>query len=194
MPEADIPKWMTASWPYIIGPECGMHVHISLTSNLLYMKLMDDEAYPATVVEYIRRWAEKEKLPKDDPIWNRLAGKCIYCQHIHMPDQQVNNTRKDWEKSRPGHRYTAINFCFNRTDLGRSRGGLDEPVKKTVGTIECRLMSMPEKAEVGIRGVQEFIRVTNAFLLATGAKKEKKKSSTFSIDSAAHIDRLTVRV
>jgi hypothetical protein len=193
MPEGAVEKWLKAHYPAIIGPECGMHIHISLTNDLLYMKLMDDEAYPATVVEYLRRWAVAEKIAKTDPIWGRLAGTCIYCQHLHMPDEQVSNTRKDWEKHRKGHRYTALNFCYNRVDLGKPRNGLEETTK-AIGTIECRLLSMPENAEMAARAVKEFIRVTNGFLLATGAKKEKKKSTNFAVDVSRHVDRLRVQV
>ena len=196
MPEADLPAWMRKHWPSIVGPECGLHVHISLKNDLLYMKLMDDEAYPATVIKYLTLKAKEEKIPDDDPIWPRLRGESTYCQHVHMPDAQVNNKNKDYEKHRPGHRYTAINFCYSRKDLGTGRLGprLGEDEKRPVGTIECRVLSMTKDVEVGIRMAQEFIRVTNGFLLATGAKKEKKKVSTYELRDAPHRDRLTVRV
>lgn len=164
--EADIEKWLRAHWPSIVGPECGLHVHISLLNPLIYMRLMDDEAYAATVIEYLKQWANREAIAKDDPIWDRLAGNSPYCQHTFCPDEQVKNVAKDYSKERLGHRYTAINFAYGRE----------------TGTIECRVLSMPEDVEVGIRGVKEFISITNRYLVAT-AKREKKLKLFTVVDS-----------
>lgn len=168
--ESEMAAWLKSHYPDQVGPRCGMHIHISLKNPLVYMWLMDDEAYPATVVEYIKKWAEAEKLPADDPIWDRLAGKCEYCQHIHWPAEQVKNYTKDYSKDRKGHRYTAVAFHFNRDGLG---------------TIECRLLSMPKDAEQAIRAVQEFISITNRYLVAT-AKRERRQVSTVVMDQPAY--------
>lgn len=165
--ESAIDAWIEKHYPQDVSAECGLHVHISMTDPLVYMRLMDDEAYPATVVEYIKKWAEREKVPTDDPIWDRLAGKCVYCQHIHWPSEQIKNVTKDYEKTRKGHRYTAIAFHFNRDGLG---------------TIECRLLSMPKDVEQAKRAVKEFISITNRYLVAT-AKRERKQVAQVVVDS-----------
>ena len=168
--ESEVGDWLTRRWPAEVGPECGMHIHISLTNPLVYMWLMDDEAYPATGLEYIKRWAERENIPKDDPIWDRLAGNCVYCQHIHMPAKQVQNVTKDYDKSRPGHRYTAFAFHFLRDGLG---------------TIECRLLSMPKDVGQAERAIKEFCSITNRYLVAT-AKREKKQVSSVIVNEPAY--------
>lgn len=172
--ESEVKDWLAHHFPQRTGPECGMHIHISLVNPLLYMWLMDEESYPATVVEYYRRWAEKEGIDKADPIWDRLAGKSPYCQLIHWPSEQVKNVTKDYVKTRTGHRYTAINFCYGRE----------------TGTIECRLLSMPKDAAQANRAVEEFISITNRYLVAT-AKRERKVVAAPALDPSEY--NLTLR-
>lgn len=178
MKESEVSDWIKNYYPAEVGPECGLHVHISVSNPLVYMWLMDDEAYPATVVEYVRRWAEAEKVPKEDPIWDRLAGNCIYCQHIWWPSDQVKNQQKDYSKDRRGHRYTAINCAFGRNGLG---------------TIECRLLSMPPTWEQADRAVKEFISITNRYLVAT-AKREVKHVSNVVADATAYEMTLNLNI
>jgi hypothetical protein len=169
--ESDVNAWLTKHYPDTSDPACcGMHIHISLSNPLVYMWLMDDEAYPATVVEYFKQWAEREKIDKTDPIWDRLAGNNIYCQHVHAPSDQVKNLTKDYSKDRKGHRYTAIAFHYLRDGLG---------------TIECRLLTMPKTVEQAQRAVKEFISITNRYLVAT-AKREAKQISTVVADQPAY--------
>lgn len=170
METSEIGKWLADRYPDEVGPECGLHIHISLKNPLVYMWLMDDEAYPATVVEYIKRWAEKEKLPKTDPIWNRLAGKCAHCQHEHWPKEQSTTLHKDYNKERKGNRYTAIAFHYLRDGLG---------------TIECRLGSMPKTADQAHRYVEEFLSITNRYLVAT-AKREVRQVATVVDDQPGY--------
>jgi hypothetical protein len=168
--EKEMGDWLKSHYPEHVGPECGFHIHISLTNPLVYMWLMDDEAYPATVVEYLKKWCEKESIPKDDPVWDRLAGNCIYCKHDHMPAEQAKNLTKDYDKTRKGNRYTALVFHFLRDGLG---------------TIECRLLSMPKTPEQALRAVNEFISITNRYLVAT-AKRERKQLSEVVVDQPAY--------
>jgi hypothetical protein len=78
----------------------------------------------------------------------------------------VKNVTKDYEKHRQGHRYTALNFCYNRDGLG---------------TIECRLLNMPKDADQALRAVNEFLSITNRYLVAT-AKRERKQVASFVVD------------
>lgn len=170
MKETEINDWLKAKYPAVVGPECGLHVHISLENPLLYMWLMDDEAYPATVIEYLTRWAKAEGIPATDPIWDRLAGKCDYCKHEHTPEEQVKALSKDYDKRRKGNRYTALAFHYLRDGLG---------------TIECRVLSMPESVEQAQRGVAEFLSITNRYLVAT-AKRERKQVAKVTVDQPAY--------
>lgn len=168
--ESAVDDWLKAHFPNTMSGECGMHIHISLTNPLVYMWLMDDEAYPATVVEYYKRWAVAEGIDKGDPIWDRLAGNNIYCQHIHWPSEQVKALSKDYSKDRKGHRYTALAFHYLRDGLG---------------TIECRLLSMPSTVEQAISAVKQFTSITNRYLVAT-AKRETKQQATVFVDQPAY--------
>jgi hypothetical protein len=164
--EAEICDWMRTHWPDEIDSDCGMHIHISVKSPLVYMWLMDDEAFPATCVEYIKRWAKREEIDPNDEIWNRLADKNEYCQHRHWPKEQVNSD-KDHDRVRYGNRYTAIVFRYK------------------LGTIECRLLSMPKDVEQGIRAVKEFCSIVNRYLVAT-AKRERKVNADVIVRQPAY--------
>jgi hypothetical protein len=156
--------WMRANWPQLVDSTCGMHVHVSFKASLTYARVVKEE-YPGTIVEYMKKWAEKEGIPADNPIWPRLRGESQYCQHQFFGDDQIRNTRKDHDKVRRGHRYTVVNFCWGRG----------------IPTAECRLLPMFADAEQGIRAMREVVSITNRFLAAT-AKKERKLKSGFVID------------
>lgn len=141
-----------------------MHVHVSFRTSLAYSKVVREE-YPGTIVEYMKKWAEKEAIDPTNPIWDRLAGKSQYCQHQFFGDDQLRNSRKDHDKIRKGHRYTVVNFCWGRG----------------IPTAECRLLPMFQDVEQGIRAMKEVVSITNRFLAAT-AKKERKLRPGFQID------------
>ena len=155
--------WMRNHWPQIIDVTCGMHVHVSFKSSLAYSKTVREE-YPGTIVTYMRKWAEGERLPKTNPIWDRLDDKSEFCQHKFFGDDQLRNTRKDHDRHRKGHRYTVVNHCWGR-----------QP------TAECRLLPMFSDAEQGIRAMQEVVSITNRFLAAT-ARQERRVHSGFRLD------------
>lgn len=157
-------KWLKSHYPQKVNQTCGMHVHVQPTTSLAYSRLLDAR-YPGTVIEYFKRWATQEGLAKDHPIWPRLKGKSIYCQHLYMGEEQIRNTQKDHDRARPGHRYTVINFCHGR-----------------YGTVECRLLPMMQTVEQAEGAIQEFIDITNAFLRAT-RKKEPRLGLNTEADS-----------
>lgn len=150
-----VPEWMRVHYPQVVNETCGMHVHMSMRTSFQYQMLMEPE-YPGTLVAYIGKWAKGEKLTKGHPIWARLAGKSPYCQLVFAANEQINNTDKDYDRNRVGHRYTVINYCWRRWN-----------------TIECRLLPMMATPEQGINAVMEVIRITNAFLIATSPKGRK---------------------
>lgn len=152
-----VDKWLLDNYPDGLNHTCGLHVHMSFDSAINYMRLLRSE-FPATVVKSFSDWATREKLRLDHCLWDRLNGKSIYCQHAYFGDDQLKNTRKDYDKARAGHRYTVINYAYNRTS-----------------TVECRLLPMLDTVDQAISAVHEILDVTNSFLVATAAKEKKLK-------------------
>lgn len=168
-------EWLRRMWPQRIGENCAFHIHMSFINAICYSRLMKEE-YPGTAVEYLRRWAEKEGLPKTHAIWPRLNGDSVYCQHIYSAADQIGNVTKDRDQRRKGHRYTAFNYNFGRT-----------------GTIECRLLPMFDNVEQGIRALNELVDLTNRFLL-TDAKKEKKYEAAYRVAEPSTIRSITFAI
>jgi len=159
----EFPNWMKVYYPKYVNPTCGMHVHMSFKTALMYSRLME-ESYPATIIIDFIRWAEEEKLPPDHPIWDRLKGRSKYAQFLFFPDEQAKTAGKDYDQHRPGHRYTVVNYCHQRN-----------------GTLECRLLPMMETAQQGIKTVQHLLDVTNAYLV-TNRKREEKVKAEWKVD------------
>lgn len=147
----ELGQYMRQLYPSHVNDTCGMHVHMSFRKAFLYQRLMD-ERYPATIIDAVEKWAKRESLPDDNPIWDRLQGNNSYCKHEFYPDSQAACKNKNHH--REGSRYTSINYCY----------GLHE-------TIECRLLPMMPDAEMGIKAVQEVINITNAYLVAAGRRE-----------------------
>lgn len=161
---ASMEEWMRKCWPQVIDAHCGMHVHISFQTSLAYSRVVREE-YPGTIVKLFREWSTEERLPADHPIWDRLDGKSIYCQHVFHGDEQLKNVSKDRDQRRKGHRYTVVNFAWGRG----------------IPTAETRLLPMFEDVEQGIRAMRFLIDITNKFLAATAAK-ERKVRAGFRLD------------
>lgn len=154
-----VDPWMMKYYPQYVNGTCGLHIHMSFNSAKDYSRLMAPE-YPKTIVDYMIKWAEEEKLPKSHPIWARLNGGNKYCQHEFYADLQAAKTQKGHNLEGEGHRYTVINYCF----------GLHK-------SLECRLLPMLDTAEQGVRAVKRVIDITNACLVALARKEEKMKAS-----------------
>lgn len=151
-------KWMKLYYPPHINATCGMHVHMSFKHALTYQATMRPE-YPATIIAYVAKWAaDKANLPLDHPIWPRLKGQSKYCQHIFQANEQALSNAKDFNQERQGHRYTIINYPWAQHT-----------------TVECRLLPMMATVTQGIEAIEEVVKITNAFLLATAAKEPKLK-------------------
>lgn len=171
-----MPIWMKQFYPHFVNETCGMHVHMSFQSALHYMRLMVPE-YQDTVIHYMSLFAKEEKLASDHPIWDRLAGKSEYCQHIFDPDRQARKTRKEFNHHDPaGHRYTVINYCYG-----------------TKGTMECRLLPMMKDSAQGIRAIQKLLDVTNAFLINRG-REEKLRGEVIVDPSDEYREEQHVRL
>lgn len=153
-----VEPWMNKFYPHAVNATCGLHVHMSFKTALQYQRLMTP-AYPATVVEYFQSWAKQEGLPTTHPLWQRLSGKNQYCRHeFHAQEQVVS--KKDHNMTRPGHRYTVINYCYSVYG----------------GTLECRLLPMMDTPAQGIRAVMQVINITNAFLAVYREREERARA------------------
>ena len=155
MPPVELENWVKIYYPQHINKTCGMHMHMSTKYALYYQMLMTVE-YPSTIVKYMKEWAETNKLPPEHPIWDRLAGKSKYCQHIFTADDQVLTARRDFDQNAKGHRYTVINYCHKR-----------------LGTLECRLLPMMETADLAVSALNEILSITERFLVAQAVKEPK---------------------
>ena len=162
---SEMPKWVKQYYPHHINDSCGMHIHLSFRTALTYSRLMAP-SYPATIVKYMHEWAKREGLPPSHSLWSRLRGESEYCQHTYWAEDQVFQAGKEYDRKRKGHRYTVINYCFTRHS-----------------TLECRLLPMMANAEQAIRALQEVIRITNAYLVAT-AKRDTKSTGTAELDTS----------
>jgi hypothetical protein len=167
----EVEPWLRTFYPQEANHvKCGMHIHMSFASALLYQRTMDPRL-GGTVVEYVKKWTEAN-LPANHHIWPRLRNENIYCQHVYDAELQAQNRgrmgdgRDHYDQRRPGHRYTVINYCYQAHQ-----------------TIECRLLPMMPTVDLAISAVKEVLRVVNGFLVTT-AVREKKRLITVCDDGA----------
>lgn len=144
---SELPRFMELAYPSATNRTCGMHVHMSFGSMMEYQHLMREE-FQEEVIERFKLWATRQELPEDHPIWPRLRGENDYCQHRFFADLQALNSRKDYDRQRPGHRYTVLNYAFSRPSR----------------TIECRLLPMFDTWERGLDAIQHLAAITNCSL------------------------------
>jgi len=153
-------RFVKRCYPKHVDSTCGLHIHMSFEHPRYYSVLMDQDYYD-TMKEYLKRWAKKEGFDEKHFIWDRLAGKSIFCQDICWPDEQFAYDRKDYDKKRKGHRYTIVHWC------GRLK------------TVEVRVLPMmgtfekpdPEQA---IRALRHVIDITNACIAVLAKRREQK--------------------
>lgn len=150
-----MPAWVRKYYPHMIDHACGMHIHMSFTCLREYATLMVPE-YEATLLEYLTRWGNRNRICDEHPLWERLKGTTEYCRRIHWPDKQAQAPGKDWDHNRDGHRYTVVNYGFG-----------------THGTIECRVLPMFDSPDIAISALQEVINITRCSLVAA-TRKEKR--------------------
>lgn len=162
---ADFPGWVRSFYPQVVNATCGMHIHMSFRSPFWYQRLMTPE-YPASILHVVKEWAMGEKLPKNHPLWPRLLGKNPFCQHIYDAESQVAAREKGFDRQRPGHRYTVVNYGYTYH-----------------GTIECRLLPMMETADQAVRALTCVVDTTNAFLVASN-KKEPRSKGVVNVSAA----------
>lgn len=155
--------WIKRFYPSDINDTCGLHVHMSFAQPFTYQRLMVPE-FPATILSGINLWAEEKKFDPKHPIWPRLQGKSEYCQHTFYADEQSKQVDKDYDHHRVGNRYSVVVYRWARHQ-----------------SIEIRLLPMFPTVDLAIESIQELIRITNLFLLAT-KKREEKISAVYQVD------------
>jgi hypothetical protein len=152
MPQSMLNAWLTQHYPQAVNRTCGLHLHMSFKSPLIYQRLMD-ETYQKTVIEFTKRWAKDQvaagKIKSNDPLFERLSGNAQYCQDQFWADSQAAQTSKSYNRNRPGHRYTAVNYCY----------GLHQ-------TVEIRLLGMFPEASLAEAALNNLILITNCWLVA----------------------------
>ena len=160
--------WLKQFYPSHVNETCGLHVHMSFNRALTYQRCMDP-TYPKTIIEYVTRWAERNRLARTHPLWPRVEGKSEYCQHTYYATEQAKeaikrNTRADHH--RPGSRYSVVNYCW-----------------KQHHTFEVRLLPMFETVELAESAIAEVLAITNAYLFAT-RRREDTAVANVLVDSS----------
>lgn len=146
--------WLKSCYPHAVNVTCGLHVHLSFRSLLVYQRLMVPE-FQKEVLRLFGEWGKENCLALDHPLWARLAGKSEYCQHRFEPELQSLRRDKGHNRQERGNRYTVINYCYG-----------------THNTLECRLLPMMEDVRLAESAIQRFLDITNAFYV-THAVPEK---------------------
>lgn len=156
MPPASLAPWMRKWHPTHVDHTCGLHLHMSF-NDIRYYEALKIPEYTETLAHYLELWAKEQGLPKEHEIYQRLAGKNQYCIKEFWADEQIRTDRKSYNRDRPGHRYTAVNYCYGQH-----------------GTIEYRALPMFPDPEQSIRAVRHVLDITNATLLTLARKSDGK--------------------
>jgi hypothetical protein len=170
-----VPAWIRRCYPRFFDHTCGLHVHMSFRDSKHYEILASNPSYQDTLLHHITEWAKAQEtavpgtFPPEHHIWGRLAGDNEYCQVKWWPEQQTHKSRKVYERDKPGHRYTAINFCYSQHK-----------------TVECRVLPVLPNAELAVGVVMLIINITNACLVALAMKTEKVIEEVYLSDNAPH--------
>jgi hypothetical protein len=150
--------WVRKCYPQHVNGTCGLHVHMSFFNKLNYSRLIVPD-YTERMVDALREFATKERLPEDHMLWKRLdpnhAWTKEHCAHIFLGDKQVLVRKKDYSSRGTEYsRYTFINYC----DAQHS-------------TIECRGLPMfggqpttRDDVELAIRAIGVILDTTNKAL------------------------------
>lgn len=153
---AVVMRWVEKNYPSSVNSSCGLHVHISLKSNLSYSRLMSLEFYNF-FLSRVETWGKEREILSTLPFWSRLKGANSYCRKTFAPDNQANKTSKDpW-------RYTHLNYCF-----------------ALHSTIECRVFPMFKNKSLAVEAIELFCSCVEDFL---NAHKEREKVINASISA-----------
>lgn len=133
-------SWVQSYYPTSVNDTCGLHVHVSFYNKVSYARIMDFEFYQF-FLWYMTAWGERQKVPKSDAFWTRLAGHNHYCSRVHRPMQQVT------DRGKGGRRYTQLNYCWSLH-----------------GTVECRLLPGFRDIQRGLAGIEAVLNSYELYL------------------------------
>jgi hypothetical protein len=158
MPVDKLKAWLKKCYPQHVNDTCGLHLHISFHHKLNYSRLMTPE-YMQTVIRELSVFADRENLPPDHMLRNRLNPKhpwtLQHCQHLYLGDKQVLVAKKDYHsRGRDYSRYTFINYCDKQHNTIECRG---LPMFGGQPTLDCDV-------EMAYRSIMVVIDTTNRFL------------------------------
>ena len=146
--------------PQHINDTCGLHVHMSFTSQLNYSRLMSAE-FTRVMVKALTDWGTTENIPDSNhSFWHRIGRPDhAHCAHVYCGDKQVSLRRKNYQsRGSDSSRYTALNYCH----------GIHR-------TVECRLLPMFSDPEQSIRAIHCVIDTTNKYLSKITQREKKEK-------------------
>jgi hypothetical protein len=83
---ADAEKWIDASYPDEASYRCGMHIHISFDSLLMYAAVMT-EGFHDHLMRQINKFGDKHMYSNDTDkeYWTRFLGQNAYCSKSFSP-------------------------------------------------------------------------------------------------------------
>lgn len=126
------------NYPDKTNHTCGLHIHTSFKSKLMYAHLMEFSFYEF-FIERWKAWGEG-RVKKYTSFWKRLDGENEYCQIAHRPDCQVTyKCKKD--------RYTQLNYCYSLHQ-----------------TIENRLLPAFQNVDLSLSAIEEYVSIIDDYL------------------------------
>ena len=151
-------EFMDKYWPDETNKSCGMHVHISLKSNLDYSRLMSVRFY-RHFMRKMKIFGERRHIHPNSPFWERFEGKNRYCERN---DKDGRPDFRDLMKDQPlgknrDSRYRHVNFCYGKH-----------------GTVEIRMLPMFKKISVAKSAVTYMTGLIERYL----RKKSKERVFT----------------
>ena len=134
--------WMEANHPSSVNASCGLHVHVSVTSRLAYMALMEPE-FRKHLISELRRWGQATGIDDQSGLYYRLDGRNHFCSAADRAEAQASASVKI------DQRYSQVNCCA-----------------RLHGTVEIRVLPMFATHEVGVAAVARVIEIVESYLAA----------------------------
>lgn len=183
--------WVKAHYPSHVDSSCGLHVHMSFRSALVYQRLMDFN-YTKALLTQLRRWAVVAALPPQHHFYGRLKGANKYCLPFYAADVQARQTRK------ADCRYAAVNYChgihqtmevrvlpmFSDSDIPPNiiklpplapAEGSNNPFDYVASTkVRTKVIDPGRKGvDLAIEAISKVLAVTNAFVLLDPRREQR---------------------
>lgn len=139
-------------YPDVIDPTCGMHVHFSFPTPMIYSAFVDAR-FQSWLLQGLLEWGKKQDL-SFSPFYERLAGGNRYCRgSLYEPTSQLI------ARTRTGVRYAAVNYCYTMHS-----------------TMEIRVLPMFPSISAAQASILELIRLVNVW----GENKSPKPKAEYS--------------